>query len=356
MFRTIGLNDKLAPFVCASRAPRSLCQELEAALRARIAICIEFGIRRHHPDQRHIREIMSFYNHLRADQDVGFARPEFFQYALSAVFAPHRIRIQPQDARRREHASGLLDQLLRAHAEAGEIRRTAARAALRFHGPVSAVVTAETAVFVEGQGHIAVRAAKRLAAAPTGQKARITAPVHKKHDLLAARKPRQDFFAERPAKNRAVALPQLVAKIHHGRLRRDSAGNRALCEAKQPILTLRRALPALDRGCRGAENQLRPREFGPLCRDLPRVIARHGIVPIGAVVLFVDDDESEIRKRRKERRTRSHHDSGFTARRAEKLAIALALRELGVDDCDFLAEALFQIAHCLKGQVDFRQQ
>ena len=73
-------------------------------------------------------------------------------------------------------------------------------------------------------------------------------------------------------------------------------------------------------------------------------------------MLFVDDDEPEIRKRRKQGRTGAYHNACLPARCAEKLAVTLALGELRVDDGDFPAETLFQIANGLKGQVDFRQQ
>ena len=81
-----------------ARRPESEAGKLRSA--ARKSGMPQTDIRKHHPDQRYVRDVVALGNHLRADQDVDFAIAKAVQDSLKRTFAACAIAIETRDARR----------------------------------------------------------------------------------------------------------------------------------------------------------------------------------------------------------------------------------------------------------------
>ena len=91
---------------------------------------------------------------------------------------------------------------------------------------------------------------------------------------------------------------------------------------------------------RGAREQQRAGLPGAALGDVPGVVARVALVLVGGVVLLVEHDQAEPLDRREDRRARADADARGTAAQPAPLVVALARRQLGVQDGDGVAEAV----------------
>ena len=86
--------------------------------------------------------------------------------------------------------------------------------------------------------------------------------------------------------------------------------------------------------------------------DVAGVVARVALVLVGGVVLLVEDDQPEPLDRREDGRARPDADARLAAAQARPLVVALAGRELGVQDGDGVAEAVGEARDDLRRQAD----
>ena len=83
-----------------------------------------------------------------------------------------------------------------------------------------------------------------------------------------------------------------------------------------------------------------------------RVVARRLFLLVALVVLLVDENQSQIRRGRKDRRARADDNGRVAAADAPPLLAALLGRERGVQQRDFLPEGLIEQAGHLRREAD----
>ena len=116
------------------------------------------------------------------------------------------------------------------------------------------------------------------------------------------------------------------------------------------------AIEGLSRRRGGAQHEraaVAPRHLG---RDLARMVARTRALLIAGLVLLVDDDETQVAERAKERRTRADDNAGRTAGDHIPLVQALASRKTRMEHGYRLAKARAEAADGLGRQRDLGHQ
>src|SRR5262249_13585186 len=91
-------------------------------------------------------------------------------------------------------------------------------------------------------------------------------------------------------------------------------------------------------------------------RDLARVIARRLALLVRALMLFVDDDRTEVRERREDRRARADRDALASVLEREPLVVSLAVAEGTVQYRDLVAEDSAKAIDGLRRERDLRHQ
>ena len=98
------------------------------------------------------------------------------------------------------------------------------------------------------------------------------------------------------------------------------------------------------------------RHLGAHDGNVAGVVARRFFLLVGGVLLFVDDDQSEIGHRREDCRARADHHARVAALDAMPLLGAFFVGERGVQDGDFVAENLMQVGGDGGREADFRDE
>ena len=199
MKRRERLHEHLALDVAAPGAAGDLREQLEGALaRAEIRL-MQRKIGVNDADERDVREMQPFGNHLRADEDVGLARAKIAEHFSVIILALHRVGVHAPDARVREKFhEGFLD-FLRAHTGVADGRVFAFRIRARGgHGVHESANVAAELLFraMIREREAAIRALRDVTAFRALQRRRIAAPVQKQNRLLAAFEPLRDGFLE----------------------------------------------------------------------------------------------------------------------------------------------------------------
>src|SRR5664280_2774974 len=161
------LQHDFAGSVASPGASRNLGEQLEGALGGTEVRKTERGIGADDPHQRDVGDVVALGDHLRAHQQIDFARVQRVQHALEIVAAMDRIAIEPGNARLRKHAVQDVLQLLRSGPQILHTFAAALGAGPERRARVAAVV-AHQAVFalVVGHGDGAVLALHALATFP----------------------------------------------------------------------------------------------------------------------------------------------------------------------------------------------
>ena len=107
VFRHPGLHDHAPGLHPAASAPCELRQQLERAFAGAEIRKPEAHIRQNHTHERHVREIESLGDHLRADQNVDLLLPKSFQDLFVGIFFLSSVRIHPRDTGAREKPGDL---------------------------------------------------------------------------------------------------------------------------------------------------------------------------------------------------------------------------------------------------------
>jgi len=184
MFRTVCLDHSLSFFLTAPGSSDRLRQQLERPLSRPVIIAVKRHIRRQHSDQRHIREIVSFYDHLGSHQHIRLFVGECGEDLLMSVFFPGRIHIHAEHSRLGKAPLHDVLDLLGPRLKFSDMSGTAFRADIRLCLLMSAVMADHFPAPVKRKRHVAVRTFYNIAALPTGNKSRIPSPVQKQHDLF----------------------------------------------------------------------------------------------------------------------------------------------------------------------------
>ena len=94
-------------------------------------------------------------------------------------------------------------------------------------------------------------------------------------------------------------------------------------------------------------------------RDIARVIARRFLLFVGSLVLFIDDDQSEILERREDGAARADHDPRAAGLNLVPFIVPLAFGQMAVQDRDHLlrfGEAALESLDRLRRERNFRDE
>ena len=142
-------------------------------------------------------DVVSFGDHLRADEEIDFAGMEAHEQALHVIPSSHGVAVHAADARAGEDFLQTLFALLRAGSEEVEVLAVALGAALGHGSFVTAIVTFEALAdggavgswrdgLVVGEGDGAVLALELFAAGAAHDDEGVSAAVEEDDGLLAA--------------------------------------------------------------------------------------------------------------------------------------------------------------------------
>src|ERR1035437_353370 len=99
MKRRERLHKNFAFHIAATGATGDLREKLEGAFaRSKIRL-MQRGVRVNDADERDVREMQPFRDHLRADENVNFARTKIAEDVAVIVLALHRVGVHALDTR-----------------------------------------------------------------------------------------------------------------------------------------------------------------------------------------------------------------------------------------------------------------
>ena len=130
----------------------------------------------------------------------------------------------------------------------------------------------------------------------------------------------------------------------------------ALRQREQADVTLLGPPEGLDGRRRAAQDQHRAHRLRQVLGNRSRVVARHGILLVGRVVLLVEDDQSHVRGRREERGARSDHHRIAPGGDSLPGGVALRVGKAGVEHRHPVAEAGGEPVGDLRRQGDLRHE
>ena len=244
----------------------------------------------------------------------------------------------------------LLD-LLRTRSEPGNIGRAAFRALLHARPLKTAVVTDQPVVFVQRQRNVAVRALDDRSAGPAGYKPRHAAPVEKENGLLSPLKPVLQQLLQPFRQDRAVSVSEFLPQIRD--LHRWKRSPRQ--SFRQGIELIYAGLGSVIRfkgWRRTSKHNTGVLESSQLFRHFPCVIFRHRFIFITALVLLVNYDNAELRKRSKQSTPGTDDHVDLPSPGALPLIRFLALGERRVHHRHSLTKIAVEPQQCLVGQRD----
>ena len=170
--------------------------------------------------------------------------------------------------------------------------------------------------------------------------------------MLAGGQGLADGLLHRPG-NTAVQRTAFHIQAQETRLL-GAAG--AFIQAQEAIATGVGVVQAFQGGRGGAQHN---RDVFLACahqRQVAGVVAQAFLLFIGAVVLFVDDDQAGVFHRREQRRAGADNNVGLAVPRGEPGFQALAVVDRRVDQRDARIEALLEARQGLRAEVDLRDQ
>ena len=182
--------------------------------------------------------------------------------------------------------------------------------------------------------------AKRWPQARHKRQRRVAAAVEEQQRLLALLDRELNLFGQR-RRDEAAARRRRAAQVDRLDMRHVLAAE-ARRQRDALIAALARVDLGFDRRRRGRQHD---RDFGDMRahhRHVAGVIMRAVILLVGLVVLFIDDDQAEIRIGQKQRRARADHDRRFAGRDRGPIALPGARRQFGMPFQRTHAEALRQ--------------
>ena len=207
------------------------------------------------------------------------------------------------------------------------IGRLALRALRRRRHREAAVMADEPPLeAVIDQPGVAVRTGEAVAALPAERERRIAAAVEKQQRLFAALDRGLHGLGE-PRRDEASARRTFGAQV-------DRLDARQMLAA-EPLRQMNARVAAAPRIHLGFDRRRRrhqhDRDLGgprPHHRHVARVVAHAVLLLVGGVVLLIDDDQTEVCVRQKQRRARADHDADFVRRHRQPGARAQPRREL----------------------------
>src|SRR5208283_2993415 len=330
VFGLIGLNEGRARLVAATRSARYLRKQLKRALRgARIATS-EPQIRIDDADKRQMREVMPLCDELRADDNIERPFCDLIEFAAQSLSPPEKVGGKHENARIREKLRALLRDALDAGPARGEcVFGLALRTDIRPLLEVTAVMAYQrTAKTMLDEPGVTLPAAKSVSAAAAERERRIAAAIEKQESLLAAR---QSFADRKREPRRKPTARSRTFRAHVDRISaREKSPASASAQTQMPIAPPLGVDARFDRGCCRGQHDRHAFDPRPHDRHVARVVTGTVLLFVGAVVLLVDDDESELRKGQEQGRTRADDHLDLARRATAPDARALSFGDRGM--------------------------
>ena len=356
MLGLVRLQIAVAAPLLAAGAADHLMQQLERALgRARIAVGkTQIGV--DDADEIELGKMMTLGDELRADDDVEAALRHVVQFLPQPLHGVDQIARQHQDAGAGKQLGRLLLQPLDAGTDRDEAAlRLALRALLGRRHRVAAVVADQPPLeAVIDQPGVAVRTGHAVTAGVAQGQRREAAAIEEQQRLLAALQ-RDLHRLGQSRRDEASARRRLAPQI--------DGFDRGQMLAAEPFRQMQMRVAAalgvhhgLDRRRGGGEHDRNFRLARAHHRHVAGVIAHAVLLLVGRIVLLIDDDQTQIGIRQKQRRARADHHRDLARRDRGPGARALSRRDLGMPFRRTHAEALGEAVEELRGERDLRHQ
>ncbi len=187
MFGMISLNQNATLQIAASGASGDLREKLKSSFGGtKIGHC-KSVIHRNYTDERYIRKIVSFGEHLRSDEHIEFAFAERRQRFFEFVFTRNRIAVNSGDSQIWKFAAHNVFDLFRAFTDEKKKFAFAVRTFFRCFFLVITVMTNKLPLaFMISQSDVAIVTANRFAARSAQDETRKSAPIQENNWLFAA--------------------------------------------------------------------------------------------------------------------------------------------------------------------------
>src|SRR5437773_737969 len=275
--------DKHPAFRLAAPSPAGyLGQKLKCPLGRSKIRQTEAKIDRNNADQRDVRKIVSFGDHLSADEHIKFSSAEIRKNILHITPTGDRISVYTRYSQLRKAPSQLVFELFRTFTDKIQIFAGTNRAAVGRIDLIIAIMTDQLSLAaMVGQCDIAIPTFNCLAAGSTEHKLRKSATIEQNHRLFAVL---VSFFdrVEQPRRKRDVlsaGLAKNLAHIDDLRHRKLSFRNSSR-KVKIFVFTFLSVEICLERGGCRPENDYRIGEACPHYGDIPGVIERRFVLTV----------------------------------------------------------------------------
>ena len=314
----VGLHEDAPRLVPAAGAPAHLLQELVGALGRAEVRQLEDGVCVDHAHHGHIWEVEPLGDHLSAQQH----RPRGARKAVEQLFvcalARGGVCVHADDGGAGRHQRAqLVFHALGTRPELAQVGAAAVRAAGGHGGAVPAVVAGErVSHLVVGERHRALGALRHKAAFAAQDEGGKAPLVQQQDGFLLRLVGLEQGLGQRAREHRALPGAKLARHVDNGHGRQGLPAG-ALAQAhpgpagRTGVLgAVRQGLDA--GGCR-AQHQGCPAQARELKRNAAGVVARGGILLVGGLVLFVDDEQAQLRQRCEDGAAGAHHHTGLPA-------------------------------------------
>ena len=352
VLRIERLDPHFARALGASGAPGNLHDELRGAFRRPEVRGEKPGVRVQHRDQRHVRKVVAFGKHLRADQNGRSAGVDGGQVRLHLPNAAHGVAVDPMQRHAGMPFGERLFGALGAGADRYQFLAAAVGAALRRRSTEAAVMAAQlSGRAVVDESRIAVRALGSPSAVAAQQHRREAPSIDEDQHLAVGREVLLDGVVQRGAE---AAIEARAADVQHAI---DGHGSAAgpLGQPRVAIASPAHVGQRFQRRRGAAQNYRNGQHLPALDGHVPGRVTQTVVLLEGAVVLLVDDDDAQVGERRQHRRTGADHHLVRAVGAVQPGVEALRVRNPRVQGGGS-AETLLETRHGLRRQGDLRHQ
>ena len=223
MFGIVRLQDHVARALRATGTTRDLHDELAEPFGRAEVDAVQAFVDADHDDERQVRQIVAFGQHLRADQDARAGRRQVFEQRVARVPAARRVAVDTHDGRVGKVRAQRFLEPLGALSDRMDRESAAHRTRARDRLTESAVMAAQAPRrLMQRQRALAIRTLRAPAAVVAHQHRRVAAAVLEDQCLFVARDAGRDRVQRR---RRKTVLQRLPAEVDDGE-RRAAARSR----------------------------------------------------------------------------------------------------------------------------------
>jgi len=337
-----GLDDDFARHLSATGAACDLGEELEGAFAGAEVGGVEGEVGIEDADEGDVGEVEALGDHLGAEEDIDFLGAEVAEGIAEGVFSPGGIGVEAGDFCGGEDFTeddfGFLG-AISLEADGGVL---AVGAEPGNDGLVSANV-ADEALFgtVVGEGDGAVVALDDVSTGRALEGAGEAAAIQKDDDLFTVFEAFFDGSTKDFGDNGVAALLLSGFDAHvddTGQGERGTVG--PLGEMGEVVFAEEGVVVGFERRGGGAEENGALLEVATNDGEVACVVFRRVFLFVGGLVFFIDDDEAQVDDRGENGGASTDDDAGFATADAVPFVESFALREIGVENGDFVDEVV----------------